>query len=107
MSKRADGDSLNDIKEAISRITEYTSEASFESFSTDKKTQDAVIRNMEIIGEAAKNISPQTREQYSAIPWKNMTGIRDRLIHDYFGVNIDIIWDIAKNELPKVLQNLN
>lgn len=59
-----------------------------------------MIRNIEILGEAAKLLSDETKEKYPNIHWKDIAGTRDKLIHDYFGVNIDIVWDIAKNEIP-------
>lgn len=72
----------------------------YEQFLRDTKTQDAVIRNLEILGEATKGLSAQLREQYPSMPWKGMAGIRDRLIHHYFGVNLDIVWGIVTMELP-------
>ena len=70
---------------------------------SDMKTQDAVIRNLEIIGEATKNLSAELRAKYPDLPWKGMAGVRDRLIHDYFGVNLDIVWQIVTAELPEVV----
>ena len=106
MSKREDSAILQDIKEAIKRIISYTSKMDYEEFLQDFKTQDAVIRNIEILGEAAKSLSNETRDKYPDIPWKDIAGTRDRLIHDYFGVNIDIIWDIAKNEIQSLSTQL-
>jgi uncharacterized protein with HEPN domain len=100
MSKREDIAIIQDIKEAIDRITSYTSQMEYEDFLQDYKTQDAVIRNIEILGEASKLLSNEAKEKHPNIPWKDIAGTRDRLIHDYFGVNIDIVWDIAKNEIP-------
>ena len=102
MPKRADIDCLNDIKEAIRRINIYIENLSYEQFLEDLKTEDAVARNLEVIGEAAKNISEELKRKYSQIPWKDLAGVRDRLIHHYFGVNFDIVWDIAKKELPAI-----
>jgi len=107
MSKRRDADLIQDILESINRINTYTENISFQEFSDDYKSQDAVIRNLEILGEAVKLLSTETKEKYAQIPWKDITGTRDRLIHDYFGVNIDIVWDIIKNELPKLIPVLN
>jgi uncharacterized protein with HEPN domain len=67
----------------------------FEAFLRDTKTQDAVVRNLEIIGEAAKGLSGKVRERYPAVPWKGMAGVRDRLIHHYFGVSLDVVWEIV------------
>ena len=101
MFKRTDGDLLSDIREAIHRITTYVTGMSYETFVGDIKTQDAVIRNLEIIGEATKNLSEQLRTEYADVPWKSMAGVRDRLVHHYFGVNLDIVWQIAAMELPQ------
>lgn len=102
MSKRSEKAYLLDIQEAIKRTLSYISGLDYSSFARDYKTQDAVIRNLEIIGEATKSLSTDTRLRYSDVPWKSMAGIRDKLIHDYFGVNIDIIWYVCVDELPKV-----
>jgi uncharacterized protein with HEPN domain len=103
MSKRADTDFLCDSKEAILRINSYVEKLSYEEFLNDMKTQDAVVRNLEIIGEAIKNISEELKKKYPRIPWKDLAGVRDKLIHHYFGVNLDIVWNIIKQELPNVL----
>src|SRR3990172_3006254 len=100
MSERTDEDFLTDIQESIHRIRTYTDGITYEQFLGEIKTQDAVIRNFEIIGEATKRLSIRLREEYTNVPWKSMAGIRDRLIHHYFGVNLDIVWDIVTIELP-------
>lgn len=102
MSKRADLESLNDIREAILRIESYVKGMTFARFIKDFKTQDAVVRNLEIIGEAVKNISAALKQQYPKVPWKKLAGVRDRLIHHYFGVNFDIVWTIVSEELMEV-----
>ncbi|MBU0700995.1 DUF86 domain-containing protein [bacterium] len=107
MSKREDTAVIQDIKEAIYRIMSYTSKMEYADFLQDYKTQDAVIRNIEILGEAAKLLSDETKKKYSNLPWKDIAGTRDKLIHDYFGVNIDIVWDIAKNDIPLLSIQLN
>ncbi len=106
MSERADVEFLADTKEAVLRINAYTQDLSYEQFLEDKKTQDAVVRNLEIIGEAAKNISEELKKKYPQIRWKELAGVRDKLIHHYFGVNFDIVWNIVKQELPDVLSQL-
>lgn len=78
----------------------------YEFFLEDTKTQDAVIRNLEIIGEASKNVSPELRDANPDIPWSNMARLRDRLIHHYFGVNLDIVWAIVGRELAKVASHI-
>ena len=102
MSERADRDFLSDIQEAARRIEVYTTAMTYEVFLADTRTQDAVIRNLEIIGEATKNLSAELSANYPDIPWKGMAGVRDRLIHHYFGVNLDIVWHIITTELPDV-----
>lgn len=99
MSERAIEDILRDIQESIRRIQTYTQTMEFGEFLTDTKTQDAVIRNLEIIGEATKGLPASFRDNHPGIPWKGMAGVRDRLIHDYFGVNFDIVWTIVTVEL--------
>ncbi len=78
----------------------------YEAFLADIKTQDAVIRNLEIIGEATKGLSAELRANYADVPWRGMAGVRDRLIHHYFGVNLDIVWQIAGSELPEVASQI-
>jgi len=106
MSKRKDADLLNDIVEAINRISTYTANISYDEFLLDFKSQDAVIRNLEILGEAVKLLSEDFKNNNPDLPWKEISGTRNKLIHDYFGVNIDIVWDIIKNELPSVLNKI-
>ncbi|MDM8524291.1 DUF86 domain-containing protein [Desulfococcaceae bacterium HSG8] len=103
MSERTDADFLTHIAEAAGRAASYTEKMIHEEFFEDTKTQDAVIRNIEIIGEAVKNLSDEIRGRYPEIPWKGLAGMRDRLIHQYFGVNLDIVWNVAKEELPDIL----
>lgn len=106
MSKRTDSEFLADIKEAVLRINAYTGNLIYEQFLRDKKTQDAVVRNLEIVGEAAKNISEELKSKYPQVPWKDLSGVRDKLIHHYFGVNFDVVWDIVKEELPEITLQL-
>lgn len=91
---------LVDIQIAMSRIIEYTQGYDFERFKKDYKTVDAVIRNFEIIGEASKKINEVIKRKYPDVPWKEMYYMRNRISHEYFGVDYDIIWDVAINYLP-------
>ena len=102
MSNRTDKEFLYDIQEAVRRIKAYTHEMTYEGFLADTRTQDAVIRNLEIVGEATKKLSAGLRSQYPNVPWKEMAGARDRLIHGYFGVDIEVVWKISIAELPNL-----
>ena len=93
---------LEDIIDAVDSIEEYTSELTYEAFVKDKKTIDAVVRNFEIIGEASKHTPEKVRMEYPSVPWRDMAGMRDRLIHGYFGVNLDVVWKTIRERLPKV-----
>jgi uncharacterized protein with HEPN domain len=103
MSDRSDRDLLGDIVEALRRAQAYSADQAYDSFLADTKTQDAVIRTLEIVGEATKRLSVSLRERHPEIPWKSMAGARDKLIHDYFGVNIDVVWQIVRDEVPTLL----
>ncbi len=106
MSKRGDLEFLIDMLEACNRIMEFTSEMTYEDFLRDRKTQDAVLRNIEILGEAVKRISVDLKEKYRDVEWKKVMGMRDRLIHFYFGVNLDIVWDVVRNKVPALRERL-
>ena len=92
---------LEDIQLAMSRIAEYTTGLDFDHFKKDYKTVDAVIRNFEIIGEAAKRVDDQIKQMYPDIPWEEMYYLRNRVSHEYFGIDYEIIWDVASNYLPQ------
>jgi uncharacterized protein with HEPN domain len=92
--------------EAAERSCDYCRTLDYNAFLQDKRTQDAVIRNVEILGEAAKNISKHFCSQHPEIPWKNIAGMRDKLIHDYFGVNLDVVWDVVRTDLPPMILQL-
>jgi uncharacterized protein with HEPN domain len=91
---------LEDILEAAAKIREYTKELSQSKFSADSKTVDAVARNLEIIGEAVKHVPDEVRSKYPEAEWKRIAGLRDILVHEYFGIDLEIIWDIVQNKLP-------
>jgi uncharacterized protein with HEPN domain len=89
--------SLDDILEAVRRIEIYTSGMERDQFQSDLKTVDAVVRNLEIIGEATKNVPPEVRAKAVVVPWSKIAGMRDILIHAYFGIDVEIIWDLIQN----------
>ena len=92
---------LAHIRDSIAAIRDYTKDGK-ESFFKDRKTQDAVIRNLEIIGEAVKQLPPELTSKYDSIPWKNIAGMRDQLIHNYFGVNLKLVWGVVENRLDEL-----
>jgi hypothetical protein len=94
---------IEDIIEDINAIEEYTKGLTYDAFAKDRRTVDAVIRNFEIIGEATKHIPGRIRQEYPKVPWKDMAGMRDKLIHGYFGVQLDVVWKTIKERLPTVL----
>ena len=92
---------LTDIQTAMSRIAEYIQNCSFTEFKRDYKTVDAVIRNFEVIGEASKNLPIEIKTKYPEVPWNEMYLLRNKISHEYFGIDYEIIWDIATNYLPE------
>lgn len=106
MSKRTDKDFLLDIREAIRRIEIYTKGLNYQKFLQKIETQDAVLRNLEIIGEAVKNVSSNLKKKYRDIQWKEISGMRDKIIHFYFGVNLDVVWHTIKDKLPELKEKI-
>ena len=92
--------SLEDILSAIEKIDRYRADYPGTEFASDEKTLDAVVRNLEVIGEAVKNIPDEIRANYSQIEWRKIAGMRDILIHAYFGIDNDIVIDVVLNKLP-------
>ena len=107
MSKRDTHILLEDILESCKKITSYTQGLTFKTFISDDKTLDAVIRNFEIIGETANRIPENYCNQHTEIAWHQMVGMRNRLVHAYFGVDYSIIWDVVKNTLPLFMKQIN
>ncbi len=95
-----------DILESCKRISEYTRAKNYGQFKSDAKTQDAVIRNFEIMGEATKNLPSEIRDNYPEVDWKLMAGFRDRLIHAYFGINLEIVWSAITSGVPKITESV-
>lgn len=93
---------LKDILEAMTAIEEFVDGMDFEAFTADDKTTSAVIRKFEVIGEAARQVPPDIRQEHAAIPWRRMAGMRDRLIHFYFGVKYELVWTTVKQEIPRL-----
>ncbi|HPG39669.1 MAG TPA: DUF86 domain-containing protein [bacterium] len=103
---RDDAVYLRHILDAIKRILEYLQNIDETEFKRNFLLQDGVIRQLEIIGEAAKQISQQTRNIYSNIPWKDMAGMRDKLIHDYFGLDLDQVWLTTQIDIPLLQEQI-
>lgn len=95
---------LDDIRESCEKVLRFTKGMIYKDFVHDDLHFDAVLRNLEIIGEAVKNISEQTRQNYPDVKWRKIAGFRDIVAHEYFGVNEETIWDIVENEIPNLLE---
>ena len=106
MKKRDYTDYLNDILLSIEEIFEFTIGMSIEQFKNDRKTINAVIRSLEVIGEASKRLPQSIKENYKTVPWKKIAGMRDKLIHEYSGVDYDILWMVIEKDLPAVMHAL-
>jgi len=96
---------LQHIRDAITRLTTYTRDGR-ETFLANPQIQDAVARNLEIIGEAVKHLSEELRQRYPDIPWKRIAGMRDELIHEYFGIDPQIVWNVVERHLPVLNQRI-
>ncbi|OGE19560.1 hypothetical protein A3A14_02940 [Candidatus Daviesbacteria bacterium RIFCSPLOWO2_01_FULL_43_38] len=100
MSSRGTKLYLEDILTSITRIADYIQNLSFDEFQNNQLTIDAVVRNLEIVGEAAKNIPEDFTEKHSSLPWREMVTMRNKVIHEYSGVDLDILWKTVREDLP-------
>ena len=106
MSKRDSLLLLEDMLESAQKIMRYTSELNYETFLSDDRTADAVIRNFEIIGEAANRLEQEFRESHPGIEWNRIRGFRNRIVHDYFGIDYRIVWTIIESYLDDLIEKL-
>jgi uncharacterized protein with HEPN domain len=101
MPKRDPALLIQDMLNGIQKIKRYTSGVDRKSFLKDEKTIDAVVRNLEVIGEAARQLPGDFAARHSNIPWGQIAGLRNRIVHDYFGLDLEIIWQIIRHDLPQ------
>jgi len=97
---------LEDILDSCGKILRFTAQMPFDQFVEDEKTYDAVVRNLEIIGEAAKNVPEDIRLRYPGIEWRKIAGLRDIIAHEYFGIDNDILWDIIQNKIRSLQEEV-
>ncbi|MFW6283110.1 MAG: DUF86 domain-containing protein [Minisyncoccales bacterium] len=97
---------LDDILESIGKIEKYTEEVSEEEFYKNDQLQDSILRRLEVIGEAVNNIPKEFRDKYSKIPWRKISGIRNVLIHEYFGVNMKRVWKVIVEDISKLKEDI-
>ena len=91
---------VQDILESIRKVHTYLGNMTYDEFLADGKTQDAVMRNLEVIGEAARHIPEEIRRRYEDVPWAQIVGLRNRLVHGYFVIDPEVIWQICRQDLP-------
>ena len=95
-------DYIDDIAVEIEHVKEFTDGMTYEQFVADTKTSYAIVRALEVIGEASKSVPAETKIKYHDVPWKEMAGMRDKLAHGYFGVDWDVVWEVAKTHIPRL-----
>ena len=93
---------VGDIKTCLAQVNEYIRGMDLQAFLQDRRTVDAVTRNLEIIGEAARQLTEEDRAIYPQIPWAQIVGLRHRIVHDYFGIDTELIWEIASKDAPEL-----
>jgi uncharacterized protein with HEPN domain len=93
---------IQDILDCVQKIEEFIGDMKYEDFVRDDKTSSAVVRKLEIIGEATKNVPKDIRQKYKEVPWSDMAKMRDKVIHFYFGVDYEIVWKVIKERLPEI-----
>jgi uncharacterized protein with HEPN domain len=103
---RDEGLYIEDIKAACERVSRFTRGMSISGFIQDDLTYHATLRNLEIIGEAAKNISEELKSKYPQVKWRKIAGFRDIVAHEYFGVSDEIVWDVIQNEIPLLTRQI-
>ena len=106
MSRRDPELLIEDILESAQKILDYTNNLSYDEFISDSKTIDAVARNFEVIGEAAAGLPETYRASYPNIEWRRIIGLRNRIVHDYFGIDYEVVWNIKTDYLPKLIESL-
>ena len=106
MKDRELRDYINDLIQACEDILSFTEGMSYSDFASDKKTINAVVRSLEVIGEATKKLPMSLRGKYPDVPWKHMAGMRDKLIHEYFGIDKQMIWQVVQKHIPKILPSI-
>jgi uncharacterized protein with HEPN domain len=97
---------LEDILEAAGAVREFVADMDKDALGNDRRTRDAVVRNLEVVGEAAKKIPAQLKREYPEVERKKVAGLRDVLVHDYFGIDMDIVWDVIQNKLPVLTEQV-
>ena len=106
MSERGDSVFVMHILDSINAVEDFSKNLSREDLELDRLRQSAIVREIEVIGEASKNISAEFKDKYNEVPWKEIIGTRDKITHHYFGLNLDVIWEIVKENLPDLKKKL-